>query len=185
MGRRLEIELSMLPGTESWGLKDWLEAGSYLVAIILFVTTPVVWLLKRKRTSTATTKQIDIDYPTQGRHGANILSHTFEAISLKTPVSMRAIIPPGRELRVRLTGPKPEYLDQTEGAWYYAMSPINWTGGPYSESLGETFPIQAFTAEAGTADLQITFCRRGAVAIEAFEGSGREPAWKKTIKVTA
>lgn len=144
----------------------------------------MVWLLKRKRASTATTEPLDIDYPTQGRHGTNLLSHTFETVSLKTPVSMRAIIPPGRELRGRLTGPKPEYLDQTEGAWYYAMSPINWTGDSYSESLGETFPIQTFKAEAGTADLRINFCRRGAVAIEAFEGSGREPTWKKTINVT-
>lgn len=174
----------MLPGTESWGLKDWLEAGSYLVVIILFVTTPAIWLLKRKRASTATTVPVDIDYPTQGRHGMNILSHTFETVSLKTPVSMRAIVPPGRTLRVRLAGPKPEYLDQTEGAWHYAMSPINWTGDLYCESLGETFPIQSFTAEEGTADLQITFSRRGAVQIEAFEESSREPIWRKEIKVT-
>lgn len=64
------------------------------------------------------------------------------------------------------------------------MAPINWTGEKYSESLGETFPIQTFTAEAGTADLQITFCRRGVVTIAAFEGSGREPIWQKTIDIT-
>lgn len=87
-------------------------------------------------------------------------------------------------LRVRVIGPKPEFLDQTEAAWSYQLAPINWTGGMYSESLGETFPVQTFTAEAGTADLQITFHRRGIVKIEAYEGKDREPRWTKQITVT-
>lgn len=107
----------MLPGTDSWNLKDWLEAGSFLVAILAFVAGSIAWLVKRKRApsnavvSSPATKASDIEYPTQGRHGANILSSTFEAVSQKTHVSMRAIIPAGRELRVRLEGPKPEYID--------------------------------------------------------------------------
>lgn len=178
-------------GTETWGLKDWLEAGSYAVAILLFIGAPLTWYIRRnleaRRTDTptaASNEVNEIDYADSGRHGVNLLSHAFESVQLKDPVSMRAVIPQGRELRVRLIGPKPEFLDQTEAAWYYQMSPINWTGGKYSESLGETFPVQTFTAEAGTADLQITFHRRGIVTIEAYEGKEREPSWTKQIRVT-
>ncbi len=173
----------MVLGTETWGLKDWLEAASYLVAILAFVGGLIVWIVKRKSPGAAVNR-IDIEYPMHGRHGANILARDFESISLKTPVSMRANVPPGQVLRVRLTGAKPEYLDQTEAAWYYKMAPINWTGGQYAESLGETFPVQTFTAEAGAADAEIAFHRRGQVTIQAFENEDREPRWTKQITVT-
>lgn len=174
----------MVPGTENWGLKDWLEAGSYLVAILVFVATPLIWWVKRRFNSAKPSGPAAIDYPIQGRHGMNILCSTSHTISQNSSASMRAIIPVGREVRVRLRGPKPEYLDQTDGAWYYTLPPINWSADSYSEALGETFPIQTFTAETGTADLKITFARRGPVQIDVFENSDREPTWSKQITVT-
>lgn len=174
----------MVPGTEGWGLKDWLEAGSYLVAIVVFVATPMIWWARRRSSSAKHTGRAVIGYPPQGRHGVNVLSNTFHSISQKSPASLRAVIPAGREVRVRLTGPKPEYLDQTESAWHYGVPPINWSGDFYSEALGETFPIQTFTAEAGIADLKITFARRGPVQLDVFEESSRQPTWSKRINIT-
>lgn len=63
-----------------------------------------------------------------------------------------------------------------------AASQLDWRR--YTECLGENFPAQTFTAEAGTADAEITFQRRRRVTIQAYENGGREARWTKQINVT-
>lgn len=124
------------------------------------------------------------NYPPQGRFGKNILSgHTHEVVAGR-PMSMQAQVPKDARLHVVLTGLPAIYLEDSNAGWSFSIAGImNWDHGRYqtTRSGGE----QHFDAEAGNADMKITFSRAGKLTVCCFEREAADPTWTRVINVNA
>ncbi len=121
-----------------------------------------------------------VSYPSDGRHGKNVLANSTDDVIVNEPNSFRAVVPPNSRLHIKLEGSFLENPSVVPASWSYAVGPINWTANRYEAERGGR---QSFVAEGGTADLKIFFGRPGEVRITAFEGESPSPSWTKTIRV--
>jgi len=64
-------------------------------------------------------------------------------------------------------------------AWSFRLSPRNWQWTTYNRAESE----QVFDAGPGDADMNITFHRRGDIAIEAYSAQSAAPLWERTLTV--
>ncbi len=167
-----------------WGVMEYLEAGSYVAAIVGFVA------LAPRGVRRILGRIARFTYPAVGEYGPNILSPETSSVFEGKVVSMSALVPEGADLAVSLSG---HFGVSEMGAvgpgagWYYqsSPSPLNWRARDYMEGDGSFGPTQHFSAKAGQAELRIYFCRPGEVGVAVYERGSHVPTWTKTIHVLA
>lgn len=121
-------------------------------------------------------------YPTDGRHGRNLLSNTVREARVGDIFSLRAEIPKGSSLHVILKGLPPIYLEDTSAAWSYSVVGVaNWVAGEYHQDMQAA--EQHFNAEVGAAELRLYIHREGELVIEAYEGGPGGNSWRKAMRV--
>lgn len=120
-------------------------------------------------------------YAQHGRYGKNILVNSTSTVKVGEPVSLRAEIPEDQRLHVEIEGPKRVYLADNEASWVYSIGKsINWSAQTYKNEKGG---FQAFDAEGGVADKELTFKRIGEVTVNVYEGESKAPTWGRTFLV--
>lgn len=110
-----------------------------------------------------------IVYPPGGAHGRNLLANATHEVKVGEHLSLRAEIPQGEHLHVKLVGLPAVYLDDGNAGWVMSvMDNRNWVVGSYvsTNAGGE----QHFSAESGVADLQIRFQREGELCLVVTTG---------------
>lgn len=108
-------------------------------------------------------------FPAAGFHGTNLLSSNIIDMSVGQAYSMAAVIPEGKRLRVRMVGPKAEYIGDNKGAWGVSVSARNWSHNIYDHQANE----QTFDAGPGEADLQFFPYRSGRIGGELTDETGK------------
>ncbi|WP_278403520.1 hypothetical protein [Pseudoalteromonas ruthenica] len=120
-------------------------------------------------------------YAQHGRYGKNILVNSTSTVKAGESVSLRAEIPDGQRLHVEMEGPKRVYLADKEASWHYTDGKsINWSAQAYKNENGG---FQAFDAEGGVADKELTFKRVGEVTVNVYEGESKELSWVRSFLV--
>lgn len=112
-----------------------------------------------------------IVYPSSGAHGRNLLANATHEVKVGEVLSLRAEIPDGEHLHVKLLGLPAIYLDDGNAGWSMSvMGNRNWVVSTYAQTKegGE----QHFDAESGIADLSIRFSREGQFRVLTTVGSG-------------
>lgn len=164
----------------------FIAAASAVVAVALAFFAVILHRIRdsQEHQRTNESSQETFSYKEHGRFGKNILSgHTHEVV-VGHPVSLQAKIPPQSKLHIVLSGLPPIYLDDPDGAWYFSIIGIqNWTHTTYQTT--KTGGEQFFDAEAGDADLKITFQRAGKLTIKAYENGSHQPTWQRSMTVNA
>jgi len=121
-------------------------------------------------------------YPPHGRHGRNILSNSTHQVHVNEPLSLHAVIPTPERLHIVLSGLPPIYISDTSAAWGFSVvGVVNWVQSLYHQDMKAA--QQHFDAEAGPADLQLSFSRTGDLVIQAFEGGSQSLSWTRRIRV--
>lgn len=114
-----------------------------------------------------------ITYPAEGDQGLNLLHDTITVIEPNQFYSLKAELPIGTSLRVRIK----------EGIWSYVAlpAPLNWTASLYDN----VEKSQWFTVgEAGVSNnLSISFPNSGDVTVEYYENQATTPTKSKVISV--
>lgn len=124
----------------------------------------------------------EFSYPTNGRHGRNLLSSTTQEVRVNDSFSLRADIPENSQLHLVLKGLPPVYVEDTSASWSFSSVGVaNWVGGDYHQDMQSA--EQHFDAESGTAELKLNLHRAGSLTIEAYEGTDQRPTWSKVIQV--
>jgi hypothetical protein len=126
--------------------------------------------------------QKEFSYPTNGRHGRNLLSSSTQEVRADESFSLRAEIPNSSRLHLVLKGLPPIYLEDTSASWSYSVVGVaNWVSGEYHQDMKSA--EQHFDAESGAADLKLHLHRAGNLTIEAYEGTDQRPTWSKIVQV--
>jgi hypothetical protein len=121
------------------------------------------------------------DYPQSGRYGKNVLSNSVQSINKNEKVALRSEIPKKSRLLIIIKGPDPQHKSDTGGSWQFSLSKkSNWTTSTYEFENGGR---QEFTAENGTADMELEFTRSGNVTFSVFEGEEKNASWEKEITI--
>ncbi|WP_412972079.1 hypothetical protein [Glaciecola sp. MF2-115] len=174
---------------------EWLSVNPWVAIALALMFFGLGWaaanlfykeriqLLKEKNnaSNSQTVVHENFEYPQSGRYGKNVLSNTAQSIGINEKVGFRAEIPKKSRILVVLKGPKPLHKSDKGHSWQYNLSKrSNWTTSTYeSESGGR----QEFTAENGTADMELEFVRSGEATIEVFEGEDKSVSWVKIITI--
>jgi hypothetical protein len=141
-------------------------------------------ILKEKNNGSNSPKTIaneNFEYPQSGRYGKNVLANTAQSIGINEKVGFRAEIPKKSRILFVLKGPKPLHKSDKGHSWQFSLSRLsNWTTSTYESENGGR---QEFTAENGTADMELEFVRSGVATIEVFEGEDKSVSWVKTITI--
>jgi hypothetical protein len=109
-------------------------------------------------------------FPPSGFYGPNLLGPSIIDMTVRQSYSMSAVIPDGKRLRVRMVGPRAQFLEDVGGAWTFSIGTRNWAHNMYDRQADE----QVFEAGPGEADLQFFPQRPGAIAVELLDEAGEK-----------
>ena len=114
--------------------------------------------------------------PHMSPNGQNILSPAVDWVRAKEWVGVRAIVPKGRVLLLKIEGLGPQ---QAAPGWSWRMggTTLGWDHENYNSE--STVPLQTWTATEGVADLKFTFERAGEVAISLTSDDGKLSSTKR------
>ncbi|RIA19537.1 hypothetical protein DFO63_3907 [Stenotrophomonas sp. AG209] len=108
-------------------------------------------------------------FPATSPNGRNILSPSVNTVAVKEFVGVKAIVPRGQRLMLRMEGLGPQ---QQDAAWSWRLggTTTGWDNDIYnSESV---VPMQMWNAWEGTADLKFQFHRAGEVRLHLASEDG-------------
>ncbi|UKE47038.1 hypothetical protein [Xanthomonas cerealis] len=131
--------------------------------------------LKRAEAAIETDEEM-VQFPFTSPNGSNILSPAVESVRANEVVGVRATIPKGRALLLKIEGLGPQ---QQDAAWSWSLTgtTMGWNHELYN---GESsLPVQSWTAWEGTADLKFKFHRAGEVTLYLASDDGRTNVTKK------
>lgn len=118
----------------------------------------------------------EVVIPHMSPNGQNILSPAVDWVRAKEWVGVRAIVPKGRVLLLKIEGLGPK---QAAPGWSWRMggTTLGWDHESYNSE--SAVPLQTWTATEGVADLKFNFERAGEVVISLTSDDGKLSSTKR------